>query len=135
MRRARRYPARRGAILVEGVVVVFVFLLLIMGILDLGITVFRYHVVYEAARSGARWAMVHGATATSTNVRDHIEPLLDNGGISAANVSLVFNPSGKTAPGNQVVVTVSVDYSPIFSYIFGNTPIHLSSTSQMYITN
>src|SRR5262245_23946616 len=51
---------RRGATLVEGAVVLLAFLLLILGVIDLGVGVLRYHVVAQAARAGARQAIVHG---------------------------------------------------------------------------
>jgi Flp pilus assembly protein TadG len=57
-RRARR--DRRGAALVEAAIMVSLFLLLVFGLLDLGIALFRMHVACEAARQGVRNAIVHG---------------------------------------------------------------------------
>jgi hypothetical protein len=60
-RHARRN--RRGAALVEGAVMLSVFLTLVFGMLDLGLAVFLRHVICEAARQGARIAAVHGYLA------------------------------------------------------------------------
>jgi Flp pilus assembly protein TadG len=57
-RHARR--DRRGAALVEAAIVVSSFLMLVFGMLDLGIVLFRTHVACEAARQGVRNAIVHG---------------------------------------------------------------------------
>jgi hypothetical protein len=61
---------RRGAALVEGVMVTSFFVTLVFGMIDLSIALFRKHVVSEAARQGARIATVHGylAGASSTMI-------------------------------------------------------------------
>jgi Flp pilus assembly protein TadG len=54
---------RRGAALVEAAITLSLFLTLVFGMLDLGIALFRKHVTSEAARQGARNAIVHGYLA------------------------------------------------------------------------
>src|SRR5262245_9954157 len=54
---------RRGATAVEWGIIALTFLYLVLGIIDLGIAVMQYNSVAEAARSGARCAIVHGNTA------------------------------------------------------------------------
>ena len=56
-----RRQERKGSALVETAVVYPVLFLLVLGIIMLGISVFRYQQVAHAAREGARWAVVHGA--------------------------------------------------------------------------
>jgi Flp pilus assembly protein TadG len=56
-----RRQERKGSALVETAVVYPVLFLLVLGIIMLGISVFRYQQVAHAAREGARWAAVHGA--------------------------------------------------------------------------
>ena len=56
-----RRQERKGSALVETAVVYPVLFLLVLGIILLGISVFRYQQVAHAAREGARWAAVHGA--------------------------------------------------------------------------
>jgi Flp pilus assembly protein TadG len=57
-----RRQQRRGAALVEAAIVYPVLFVLILGIVMVGIAVFRYQQVAHAAREGARWAAVHGYT-------------------------------------------------------------------------
>jgi len=63
MRRQRR----EGSALVETAIVYPVLFLLILGIIMIGIAVFRYQQVAHAAREGARWAAVHGAKSAEEN--------------------------------------------------------------------
>lgn len=65
LREARKVPAQihRGAVAVELALITPVFLLALFGLLELSITVFQYHIVSEAARQGARHAIVRGAFA------------------------------------------------------------------------
>src|SRR3954463_2164209 len=54
---------RRGGALVEGVITTMVLLMLMLGTVDMGVAVFRMHVISEAARQGARRAICQGALA------------------------------------------------------------------------
>lgn len=54
---------RRGAITIESAFVMVFFILLILGMLDLGFAVLRYHMYSNAARQIARQTIVHGALA------------------------------------------------------------------------
>src|SRR5438093_680953 len=56
-----RRQMRNGAILVECAVIYSAVFLIVLGIIFMSITVFRYQQVAQAAREGARWASVHGA--------------------------------------------------------------------------
>ena len=68
MQRKRKRNRRRGAYILELSIVLVVFLVTTFGMLDLGSAVFRYHVLSDAARQGARRAIVHGQLATVEGV-------------------------------------------------------------------
>jgi Flp pilus assembly protein TadG len=70
---------RRGATLVELALVYNVLFLVLLGIISLGLGVFRYLEVSWLAREGARWASVHGALYAKQT------------GQSAATASDVYN--------------------------------------------
>src|SRR4051812_15031852 len=59
----QRRSQRRGASILESALTLPVFLILVLGTLDLGMGVFRQHTISAAARSGARLAIVHGYNA------------------------------------------------------------------------
>ena len=59
----QRTNRRRGGTILELALILPIFLMLSLGMLDLGRAVFRYHVLNQAACQGARRAIVHGALA------------------------------------------------------------------------
>ena len=61
--RLPRRPRSRGQSLVEFALVLPLFLLLVMGIMDLGLAVFSYNSITNAAREGARLAIVNQDTS------------------------------------------------------------------------
>ena len=76
MRRSHRFrrrtsttPSHRhGATMVEMAIVLLVFLMLVFGMLDLGLGVFRYNELAQASREVAREVVVHGAYADKLGV-------------------------------------------------------------------
>jgi Flp pilus assembly protein TadG len=65
---------RRGAALVEAAVMSSLFLSLVFGMLDLGGALFRKHITCEAARQGARAAIVHGYFSSRNSTMDSWGP-------------------------------------------------------------
>ncbi len=63
----RRVPReRQGVTLAESAIVLSVFLLLVLGMVDLAVGVFRSNMVSGAARQASRQACVHGLLATDS---------------------------------------------------------------------
>jgi Flp pilus assembly protein TadG len=142
---------RRGATIVEMAIVVSVFLTLVLGMLDLGIAVFRYHLLAQAARQGARQAIVHGsmadrlgpwgpATYTGTSdVDGHpivaaIRPSLVGLHLSQVTIQAEW-PDADNKFEQRVRVTVSAPYQPMMTFIFGNPTFTLQGTSTMRIAH
>jgi Flp pilus assembly protein TadG len=65
-RATQRETRRRGATAVETAAVISVALLFIFGILEYARLLYFYHVADNAAREGARYAVVHTGDGTST---------------------------------------------------------------------
>lgn len=150
---------RAGAAVVETVLVILALLILIMGMLDLGVAVFRYHVLSNAARQTARKAIVRGALApnrgnvntwspadygnpyettadVNNDLTDTVRPYLV--GLDPQNVTIKVEwftgnqPNGR----NRVQVTVSAPYRPIMAFIFGpNASITERASSTMLIAH
>ena len=57
--------SNRGSTLVESSIVLLLFLVILIGVLDLGQVLFFHHFLTERARSGARYAAVHTFNATA----------------------------------------------------------------------
>ena len=142
---------RRGATLVETTLVTSAFMMLLLGMLDLGLGVMRHNTLSHAARQGARQAVVHGSLSSSpwgssaygpvtadTNaaIPNAIRPHLTGMPPAEVNVSATW-PDGGNAQEHQhrVQVTVNYAYTPMLTYIFGNFSVTLSATSTMYIAH
>ena len=152
MRRSPKQAVRRGAAAVEAAIVLPVFLFLVLGMVDLGVGIFRKQMVGQAARETARMAMVRGSMApsqlgkwgpttygpasadASDAIARTVTPKL--GGLDPANVTLKLEwLDGSNAEEKRVRATVTTTYQPVLTYIFGKSPITLSATSTIKITH
>jgi Flp pilus assembly protein TadG len=95
----RRTKARRGAVLAESALIYPVLFLLMLGIVLLGISVFRYQQVAHASREASRWASVHGEKYGQEN------------NTTAATPEEIFNnaiaPQAAGMPTQGMLVTVT----------------------------
>jgi len=83
-----RKPARRGLSLVETAIVSSVFFMFIFGILEYGRYVMVRNVLENAAREGARFAVVHTYDKTTADVREVVMKALAGTGYQLDG----FNP-------------------------------------------
>ena len=138
----RRAAGDAGAELIELALVFPILLLLVAGIVDFGFLFQRYEVVTNAAREGARVAVLPSYTAGDIQQRE--TDYLNSGGMTAtiAPPSVTYCtetlPSGATVP----VVTVAVQYPSEFAFIgpiammvggsgWGTTTLTASSTMRI----
>ena len=151
----RRRNRRRGATIVEMSIVLSVFLMLTLGMIDLGTCVFRYHVLSNAARQGARRAIVHGALANSAldggpwgpttidvAATSTSTPIVGGAHDGIAGLLVGCNPAQTTievqwtknsnAVGQPVQVTLSTPYTPVMWFLTGGT---LTAASTMQIVH
>ncbi len=150
-----RKKHRRGAAVLEMSIILMTFLVLTMGMLDMGIGVFRYHIVAQAARFGARRAIVHGDRATQLGswgtatidvaanangipivdgVDDGIAPMLVGCDLSQSRIRVEWLEGGNSFE-QPVRVTLTSPYTPIFSFIFPIATIDLTASSTMGIAH
>jgi Flp pilus assembly protein TadG len=154
MKRLYKKNARKrrlGATLLEAAITLPIFLLLVFGVLDLGIAVARYNTLAEAARTGARLAIVHGADAPSEmaawdsssaeeGIKSSIGDLMAAMGLGPDDYDVTVtyeqdaDGNDMNAPGNVVTVAVSSDFSPV-TYVIGDQQLTLTASSRMYISN
>ena len=155
MMRLRRRDRSRGQSLVEFSLVIPIILLVIVGFFEIGRAVFAYNTIANAARQGARVAMVNQlADVTECNalwpIDDPYEPhwsfrgcailAAKTLGVTTSNVAVSYAPPPNTTltctpvlhVGCIASVTVTYYYSvstPFVSKLIG--PITMSQTSQM----
>ena len=150
MLRRRR---RRGTVLVESAMIYPILFLMILGIILLGIGVFRYQQVAHIAREAARWASVHGAryaqetgqpAATVNDVYNNvIVPQAAGMGLDNLNYSVTWDTSnaqthttvvGSGSGSSVVTVTNNVIVTVTYTWntgLFGSLPISSTSVTPM----
>ncbi|HVC96514.1 MAG TPA: TadE family protein [Pirellulales bacterium] len=78
MSRTRHWRKRRGATLVETALVLPMFFLFLLGIFEYGQYEMVRQVVENAARAGARYAVVNSADASTSQVQQVVSQQLNN---------------------------------------------------------
>jgi len=126
----RGLKSERGAELVEFALVLPVLLLVVLGIVDFGFLFQRMQVMTNAAREGARIAVLQGYA--SADVEARAKAFVQTGGVPitgtnpAVNVTNVTIPTGAGGPtmsGKRVVVTYTHQYlfiGPIAGWFGGS---------------
>ena len=121
----RRHPRGRhgrGQAMVEFALVIPIFLLLLVAIFDLGRAVFAYNTLTNAAREGARTAIVNQYQPTIVQRAKNATAIVE---LNAPNVTVDFyqvkldgtpdttKPCALVAVGCLAVVTFEATYQPI----------------------
>ena len=149
IRTVRQRNAEAGNALVEFAITMVVILILLFGIVDVGRALFAYDWVSNAARVGARFAMVRGATCTgglsggcpaiSNDVKTYIDSTaigLNQSDITVTSTCIVGETGFNLlpcAPGTTVYVQVRYSFSFITPFIYHNTWL-MSSSSEMVVS-
>jgi Flp pilus assembly protein TadG len=115
--RIRRGTDDTGAELIELALVLPILLLVVAGIMDFGFLFQRYEVVTNAAREGARVAVLPGYGVTQAQAR--VQTYLTASGLTAAAPAPTVVYGTQTLPGGLVVstATVTVQYPSQFAFI------------------
>ena len=90
-----RLADRKGQSLVEFALVLPILLLIVVGILEFGIAFRTFQVVTNAAREGARTAVLR---TTDAEVRGVVDRYLESGGLGAAAIEFDCLPQPGSAP-------------------------------------
>jgi Flp pilus assembly protein TadG len=137
-----RFGSERGAELVEFALVLPLLLFIIMALVDFGFLFQRFEVVSNAAREGARMAVLPGYATADVTAR--VQSYVTTGGVPSTStnpsvtVTAVTIPTGAGGPtlqGHQVVVTYSSAYlfiGPLAGWFGGTfTTATLTATAVM----
>ena len=148
MMRLRRHDAHRGQTLVEFALILPIFILLLMGLFDMGRAVYAFNTISNAAREAVRVGIVNqdcgtigaeaDARAASVDVTwnaDPLDPCTDLEGEIAINfldASLDGTECNVPVPlGCYAEVTVAYDFTastPIIGNLVGT--IHMEATTR-----
>lgn len=136
IRRFKNHRRQSGNALVEFGVVSTLLFSFTFGIVDFGRALYTYHYVSNAAREGARYAMVRGSTSASPATQNSISDYLKNTplGIDPARMTVTATFEPNNQPGSTAKVTVEYDFKFIMPYLPSGT-VNMKSTSQMVIAH
>ena len=119
---ARRSRSERGAVLIEAAVALPLLLLVVLGIVDFGLLFQRYEVLTNAAREGARIAVLPVGYST-TEVKARVRQYIAAGGLKPTDADPkdpVTETLELSSGGACVTVrTVTVTYPHTFSFVGG----------------
>ena len=130
----------RGAVLIEFALSLPLLLLLIVGIFDFGFLFQQYAVLTNAAREGARMAVLTGYL--DADVQDRVTKYLVAGGVTGTPTTTVVSSTitpGGGAPFTTKKVTVTLNHTFTFlgpiATLFGGTfgTVTLTAASEMRV--
>jgi Flp pilus assembly protein TadG len=143
-----KQPRRKGGTVAEAAIVITLFLVLVMGVIDMGLAIFQRQVLSEAARQGARQAIVHGSKGTTSwgasqygpasadtdaAIPNAIRPYLVGIDPASVNITVQWLDSSNDDK-NRVRVTLEYTYHPMTTLVVQST-IPLSASSTMLIAH
>jgi Flp pilus assembly protein TadG len=120
----RPLPRRRsGAAAVEFALVAPLLVLLVLGMIEFGRMIMVEQILTNAAREGARKAVLPGVT--QAQVETAIDDYLKNSSVKGQSRTVSPNPGSATG-GTSITVTVSVPYNsvtwlPVSRFLSGKT--------------
>jgi len=135
-----RVSEASGAVLIEFALSLPLLLLLIVGIFDFGFLFQKYQVLTNAAREGARMAVLTGYSAA--DVENRVAAYLAAGGATGTPTTAVVDDlitPGSGAPFTAKKVTVTLDHTYLYlapiASLFGGTfgTVTLKATSEMRV--
>ena len=120
----KRVRSERGAELIEFALVFPLLLLLVLGMVDFGFLFQRYEVLTNAAREGARMAVLPGSY-TNTDVQARVCSYIQTSGLAITGScptpsNPVITPSDTTVPigGGATIQAKRVDITYTNTYLF-----------------
>ncbi len=134
----RRWLRQRtsGQGMVEFSLVAPLFFLMLFGVMEGGWLLFHNHQVSNAAREGARFAVVNGEMSgtnlTEDMIENHIRTRVTLSNWDSVNVSLELQ-EGNMEPESPIVVQVDYTHLTLVGFIFESASINLSSSSRMRV--
>ena len=125
-----------GQSLAEFALIAPVFLMMVLGVVDLGRVFYSYEALANATREGARYCALHAHDTYAKNVSsDTRTRVTDELGGSVSNLS-VASPACDTSvvTGEPVTVTASTTFTPItplISALFSGGTLTLTASATM----
>jgi len=131
-----RMGAKRGTSMAEFALIAIPCLTVFFAIMNFAMGLYCYDFVGYSAQQGARYAIVHGATAsqvaTTSSVKSYVVGLVA-GVMDTTLVTVTTTWSPNNSPGGVVTVTVGYTFKPLTSLV-SSVNIAMSQTAAMVIS-
>jgi Flp pilus assembly protein TadG len=136
----RRGRARRATTVTELAITLPVVLVLLLGVIDFSLAIYAYGTVSEAARCGARYAIVHGSLASSpvgpTANDSTVQTVVQNNAAGLTGVQVTSSwPNGSNDAPSPVTVTATCSCPLFVGRFIGINSVTVSGTTTMLITH
>ena len=130
----------QGQALVEFALTALIFFTMVVFVIDGSRIFWNYLTVSEAAHVGARYAIVHGALATTKVGPSNYAALtseIQSKAVGLTPANLTVTPTWPTGngPGSSVTVVVTYPVQPITRLFWPGQTFNLSAQSTMVIQN
>ena len=127
-----KYRSEKGSNLVEAAILLPVFLVLFLGVADIGMGFSTYISLSNAAREGARWMTINPDDRAGTIARVNNE--IQSIGLNPTDVQISFSPNqSQYDSGDTVTITVRHNYTLLFGAFTQLPPIPLNITATMRV--
>ncbi len=136
--------------MIEFALISIMFVMILLGIVELGRMSLVYTTIANSARVGTRYAITHGSDRTGSGVDGpsgpgtpctctQIQTVVQNfsgaGLLTTSNVTVTVNyPDGSNAPGKRVQVIASYPYDPLVGFFNSRFSVTFVSSSEGVIT-
>jgi Flp pilus assembly protein TadG len=143
MRAMDRWREDRGSTLIEFALISVMFVIVLLGVVEMGRMVLVYTTIANAAREGTRYAIVHGADQTVspsgpgnvTNVQTVVKNFASAGLLNTGALTITVSyPNGNNTAGSTVTVKVTYRYDPFVNFFSSILNTTLGSTSEGVIS-
>jgi Flp pilus assembly protein TadG len=128
---------RGGQTGVEFALVAAVFLLLLFTAIQIGLAVYKYNTVCEAARESVRYAIVHSPTSANPATTAQIQQVAINAApavkLTTSNVTVSWPADANLPSLKDAQVKISYNYSFRIPFMSPAT-LTLTSTSRMLVS-
>ncbi len=120
----------RGQSLIEMAFITPIFLVMLVGMVEYGRVLLTQHVITNAAREGARLAVVFGAS--DTTVQSTVNSLISNGSLTLSKATITIAGNGG-ATGSTASVTISYPYQSVILQLihYNSGTVTLTTTAKM----
>jgi Flp pilus assembly protein TadG len=140
MRLRQMRCVRRGATMVEMALICGVFLMLLLGMVEIARAMWAREVITSAAREGARYAIVHGANSANPSGPGQNDPAVEARvrrhcyGLEPGRITVTSSwPLGRNDNSSTVKVQVRYAYTSAAGALIGRRNMELSAASEMLI--